>query len=283
MRICRFDDNRVGLVREISVHDITEVLQELPQFRYPLPDHDPLIAALDKLRPTMESLADRATPVPLSSVKLLTPVASPRKIVAAPVNYRKHLDEALADPAIHFDTNIAPIQKVGLFLKATSSLVGPSQDVVLRDPTRRNDHEIELVAVIGRQADRVSREEALAHVAGYAIGLDMTVRGTQERSMRKSIDTYTVLGPTLITADELDDPGELDLNLWVNGELRQSANTRDLVLDIADLIAWASSYYTLMPGDLLFTGTPEGVAEVKSGDRITAEISSIGTMEVSVR
>jgi 2-keto-4-pentenoate hydratase/2-oxohepta-3-ene-1,7-dioic acid hydratase in catechol pathway len=231
----------------------------------------------------MESLADRATPVPLSSVKLLAPVASPRKIVAAPVNYRKHLDEALADPAIHFDTNIAPIQKVGLFLKATSSLVGPSQDVVLRDPTRRNDHEIELVAVIGRQADRVSREEALAHVAGYAIGLDMTVRGTQERSMRKSIDTYTVLGPALITADELDDPGELDLNLWVNGELRQSANTRDLVLDIADLIAWASSYYTLMPGDLLFTGTPEGVAEVKSGDRITAEISSIGTLEVSVR
>jgi 2,4-didehydro-3-deoxy-L-rhamnonate hydrolase len=283
MRICRFDDNRVGLVRGIYVHDITEVLQQLPQFRYPLPDHDPLIAALDELRPTMESLADRATPVPLSSVKLLAPVASPRKIVAAPVNYRKHLDEALADPAIHFDTNIAPIQKVGLFLKATSSLVGPSQDVVLRDPTRRNDHEIELVAVIGRQADRVSREEALAHVAGYAIGLDMTVRGTQERSMRKSIDTYTVLGPTLITADELDDPGELDLNLWVNGELRQSANTRDLVLDIADLIAWASSYYTLMPGDLLFTGTPEGVAEVKSGDRITAEISSIGTLEVSVR
>jgi 2,4-didehydro-3-deoxy-L-rhamnonate hydrolase len=200
--------NRVGFVRGIYVHDITEVLQQLPQFRYPLPDYDPLIAALDELRPTMESLADRATPVPLSSVKLLAPVASPRKIVAAPVNYRKHLDEALADPAIHFDTNIAPIQKVGLFLKATSSLVGPSQDVVLRDPTRRNDHEIELVAVIGRQADRVSREEALAHVAVYAIGLDMTVRGTQERSMRKSIDTYTILGPTLITADELDDPGE---------------------------------------------------------------------------
>jgi 2-keto-4-pentenoate hydratase/2-oxohepta-3-ene-1,7-dioic acid hydratase in catechol pathway len=129
----------------------------------------------------------------------------------------------------------------------------------------------------------VSREDALAHVAGYAIGLDMTVRGTQERSMRKSIDTYTVLGPALITADEVREPGELDLNLWVNGELRQCASTRDLVLDIADLIVWASSYYTLMPGDLLFTGTPEGVAEVKTGDRITAEISWIGTLEVSVR
>lgn len=286
MRLCRFDDNRLGVVRGPAeapvVHDVTAILEALPSFRYPLPDHDPLVAALPSLRPQIEALADGAPAMPLAGLRLLPPVASPRKIVAAPVNYRLHHDEALADQAIHHGTNILPIDKAGLFLKAPSSLIGPSDPVVIRFPEARNDHEIELVAVIGRPANRVSRDQALAHVAGYSIGLDMTVRGTEERSMRKSCDSYTVLGPWMVTADEIADPSALDLHLLVNGETRQKTSTAHLLRDVATLIEKASAFYTLMPGDLLFTGTPEGVAPVTSGDVMTARISGIGQMEITV-
>src|SRR5207302_2075817 len=104
------------------------------------------------------------------------------------------------------------------------------------------------------------------HVAGYCIGFDITVRGPEERSLRKSIDGYTVLGPWLVTADEVKDPAALDLELKVNGETRQRANTRDLIIPIPELIAFASSFYTLMPGDVLLTGTPEGVGPIGPGD-----------------
>ncbi len=283
MRICRFNDNRLGLVRGAFVHDVSTVLESLPLHRYPLPDHDPLVAALPDLRARMEEVAERAPPLALDGLRLLPPVASPRKIVAAPVNYSLHQDEALADENIHHGTNILPIDKAGLFLKATSSLIGASDDVVIRFPNARNDHEIELVAVIGRRADRVSRDEALSYVAGYAIGLDMTVRGTQERSMRKSCDTYSVLGPWMVTADEIPDPSALDMELTVNGEVRQKASTADLLRDVATLIERASSFYTLMPGDLLYTGTPEGVGPVRAGDSMVAQISEIGRMEITVR
>jgi 2-keto-4-pentenoate hydratase/2-oxohepta-3-ene-1,7-dioic acid hydratase in catechol pathway len=162
-------------------------------------------------------------------------------------------------------------------------MVGPSEGIPLRHPDRRTDHEIELAAVIGRRADRVAKEHALAHVAGYCIGLDITVRGPEERSLRKSIDGYTVLGPWLVTADEIADPGALDLDLKVNGETRQQANTRDLLIGIPELIALASSFYTLMPGDVLLTGTPAGVGPLQAGDVLDAGISGIGRMQVQVR
>jgi 2-keto-4-pentenoate hydratase/2-oxohepta-3-ene-1,7-dioic acid hydratase in catechol pathway len=169
---------------------------------------------------------------------------------------------------------VAEIQRVGLFLKATSSLSGASQDIVIRHPDRRTDHEIELVAIIGSKANRVKREDAMKHVAGYCIGLDITVRGPEERSLRKSIDTYSVMGPCMVTADSVTDPNNLDFELTVNGEPRQKANTRDLIIGIADLIVFASAYYTLMPGDLLMTGTPEGVGPIKPGDVIASTRSA---------
>ena len=282
MRLCRYDDNRLGVVEGDLVHDVSHVLDRLPSFRYPLPEHDPLIAALPGLLPEIRKSLATAPTVRLADVRLLPPVASPRKIVAAPVNYRKHVEEAVADPTIHHGQTVLEIDKAGLFLKATSSLIGPSDAVAIRHPERRNDHEIELVAVIGEVADRVPRERALSVVAGYCIGLDMTVRGTEERSMRKSIDTYSVIGPWLVTADEISDPGDLAMELRVNGEVRQQASTSMLLRDLATLIERASSFYTLMPGDLLFTGTPEGVAPVKGGDVIQAEIQGIGAMTISV-
>ncbi|MPM65918.1 Ureidoglycolate lyase [bioreactor metagenome] len=161
--------------------------------------------------------------------------------------------------------------------------MGPGHGIEIQHPDRRNDHEAELVAVIGKAGRNIPREHAFDHIAAYMIGLDMTVRGPQERSLRKSIDTYSVVGPWLVTADEIDDPQALDFWLTVQGEPRQKANTRDLVLDIPALIEMASSYYTLQPGDLLFTGTPEGVGPVVHGDVITVDIEGIGRMTVDVR
>lgn len=282
MRICRFAEDRVGLVRDGEVLDVTSALDALPSHRYPVPTVDKLVANLDVLLPAFEAKAKAAARHKLESVRLLSPVANPGKIVAAPVNYTKHLQEARIDPQIHHDNAIAEIQRAGLFLKATSSLIGTSEPIVIRHPDRRTDHEIELVAVIGSEAACVSRDRALQHVAGYAIGLDITVRGPEERSLRKSIDSYSVVGPWMVTSDELGDPGAIEISLTVNGQLRQRANTKDLILGVADLIAFASSFYTLKPGDLLFTGTPEGVGPIVPGDTIRTEIAGIGAMVTRV-
>lgn len=283
MRLCRFNSNRLGVVQGEQILDVTEALDVLPTARYPLPSVDPLIAHLDEVRARIEQLLPSASACPLAQAKLLSPVANPGKLVAAPVNYRKHLEEARADAQIHHNNQVAEIQRVGLFLKATSSLVGPGEGVALRHTDRRNDHEIELAVVIGKAGTRIARKDAWKHIAGYCIGLDMTVRGPEERSLRKSIDTYSVLGPWLVTADEIADPNQLDFWLTVNGEPRQRANTRDLVIGIAELIEFASAFYTLHEGDVIYTGTPEGVGPVQPGDVIDAHIDGIGDMRVEVR
>jgi 2-keto-4-pentenoate hydratase/2-oxohepta-3-ene-1,7-dioic acid hydratase in catechol pathway len=282
MKICRYDDDRVGLVRDGQVYDASAALGSIPALRWPVPLGDALVANLNSLRPELEHAAACAGPQPLAAVRLQSPVANPSKIVAAPVNYQKHFDEVRVDQGLHHGQEVKPIARIGLFLKAVSSLVGAGHGVNLRFLDRRNDHEVELAVVIGTRADRVSRERALEHVAGYAIALDMTVRGPEERSMRKSVDSYSVLGPWLVTADEIPNPGELDIEIRVNGEVRQSSNTRNLIFDVPKLIELASSFYTLHPGDIIMTGTPDGVGPVAPGDRLEARIQSIGSMQVAV-
>ena len=285
MRLCRFNQNRLGIVEGETVKDVTAALDVLPQVRYPLPPHDPLVANLAKVSAHARTLAADAPAMPLSSVRLLSPVANPGKLVAAPVNYQKHLDEVKGDSQIHHGNaaHTITIQSAGLFLKATSSLVGPGEGVALRMLDRRTDHEVELAFIIGREARNVAAAAALDYVAGYAIGLDITIRGSEDRSFRKSPDSYSVLGPWLVTADEIPDPGALDLHIAVNGEQRQKSNTRYLLLGVRELLEFASSFYTLYPGDVVYTGTPEGVSPIEPGDHIVATIQRIGTMEVAVR
>jgi 2-keto-4-pentenoate hydratase/2-oxohepta-3-ene-1,7-dioic acid hydratase in catechol pathway len=288
MKLCRFNENRLGVVREAHAQDarildVTAALDVLPASTYPLPRHDLLIASLDVVRQRVGELMPKAKSIPLSEVRLNSPVANPGKIIAAPVNYLKHLHEAREQAEIHHQVRIDEIQRIGLFLKATSSLVGPSEGVTIRHPARRNDHEAELVVVIGKRAQNVRRENAFDFVAGYCGGLDMTARGPEERSLRKSIDSYSVVGPWLVTVDELTNPNAVDFRLSVNGEVRQRANSRDLIIDVPGLIEFASSFYALEPGDLLFTGTPEGVGPVMPGDHIVAEFDGIGRMDVRVK
>ena len=277
MRIARFDNNRVGIVQGDAIRDVTGVLAQLPAHRHPFPRHDAPSANLDILQ-----TATTGRTVPLGGAALLSPVANPGKIMAAPVNYKKHLEEALADKGIHHGKLVDEIHKAGIFLKATSSVVGPSEGVRLVHTDRRNDHEVELAVVIGAEGRNIAAGDALEHVAGYCIGLDMTIRGPEDRSLRKSPDSYTVLGPWLVTPDEVGDPGSLEVQIAVNGQVRQRERTSELILSVPQLIAWASSFYTLYPGDVLLTGTPQGVGPVKPGDEMLASISRIGEMRVSV-
>ena len=291
MKLCRFGKNQIGVVDAEAgvVRDVSGVLKLLPAVRYPVPRGDLLIANLPKIKAAAAKLAKRAKPIPLAKVKLLAPVANPGKIIGAPINYVDHVAEAQADKGIGHgrDFSNAEIARWGMFLKAGSSLVGPSEGVAIRKPfttmENRNDHEIELVAVIGRKGTRIRREDALKHVVAYTIGLDMTLRGPQFAGFRKSIDTYAVLGPWMVTADEFGDPSDVGLTIAVNGEKRQDSRTKHLVYDIPRLIEFASSFYTLEPGDLLYTGTPAGVGPVKAGDVMTAAIERIGTMTIAVR
>lgn len=283
MKLCRFGDDRLGLVDGAFVRDVSGVLDELPSVRWPFPHGDLLISRLDVLREPITAAAAASEPRPLASERLLSPVANPGKIIGAPINYQRHIDESKADQGIAHGREIKTIGDWGLFLKATSGLVGPAQGVALRFADRRNDHEVELAVIIGRAGSVIAYDDALDHVAGYAIGLDMTVRGPELPSFRKSIDTYSVLGPWLVTADEVPDPDALELKLSVNGKMRQHSNTRHLVYDVRRLIEFASAFYTLHPGDIIMTGTPEGVGPVVPGDVMVAEIEHIGRMEVSVR
>ena len=282
MKICRFDNNRLGLVGEDGIRDVTAALGKLPAVGYPFPRHDALVAHLAELKPELERLAKSAKPVPVERVKLLSPVANPGKVIAAPVNYKKHLEEALADKGIHHGNLIQEIHKAGMFLKATSAVVGPGEGVKLVHTDRRNDHEVELALVIGRTAKNIAAAQAMDYIAGYCIGLDMTIRGPEERSLRKSPDSYCVLGPWLVTREEVPDPGQLSVKIAVNGAVKQDAHTSDLILSVAQLIEWGSSFYTLHPGDVILTGTPQGVGPVRPGDAMLATIERIGSMQVQV-
>jgi len=284
VRICRFNDDRVGVVLGDQVADVSAVTDELPALRWPLPPGDAFIAALPRLRGRLQEIAATAPRFPLSSVRLLSPVANPGKVIAAPVNYAKHIQESRADAGINFGSEVSAIDRYALFLKASSSVVGAGEGIEIHhDDGRRTDHEVELALVIGQTARNVPLEQALQHVAGYFIGLDITIRGTEDRSYRKSLDTFTVLGPWLVTADEFGSPDAVDLSLRVNQETRQQASTRDLIWSVAKLVSFASTAYTLHPGDVIMSGTPEGVGPIQRGDTVYAAIEGIGHMQVAVR
>jgi 2,4-didehydro-3-deoxy-L-rhamnonate hydrolase len=288
MKLCRYDDDRLGVVRGDLVHDVTEAQTEIRKSAPYAMKGDAVVAALPQWRERIERLADKSPGKPIASVKLLPPVARPTKLSCAPTNYQAHIEEmakAAAQPGSQIvKGHSAKILEAGMFLKANSALVGPSEGIPLRFPDRRNDHEVELVMVIGKAGSDISQAKALEHVAGYCLGLDMTVRGREDRSFRKSVDGYAVLGPWMATADEIPDPDALPISLTVNGEVRQNSNTSQLIYNCRRLIEFASEFYTLYPGDLVYTGTPDGVSPVKPGDLIVCRSAPVlGELKINVR
>ncbi len=201
------------------------------------------------------------------------PVPRPGKIVGVPVNYLDHQKEM----------NVAhTVAGLGFFLKSPTSIVGPNGSIPLPFAGRRTDQEAEVGVVIGRAATDVSATEALDHVFGYTCLVDVTVRGAEERSTRKSFPGFTPIGPWITTADEITDPGNLRVRGWVGDELRQDESTAAMVYGIAELIEFISSVVALEPGDIIATGTPAGVGPISDGDVVKTDIDAVGTLTVPV-
>jgi len=277
MRIAVNDDSRVGLVRSETLVDVSDIVSARDG-EWPPVFLLRAIADFDRLRPRLTEALRSREGLPLGRVQLRAPVVFPSKVIAAPVNYRLHVEEMRSQ----VKNELHAIEKYGLFLKAPSSVVGPDATVELPFADRRTDHEVELGVVIGKTARNVAAVDAMNYVFGYTGVMDITVRGDEDRSTRKSFDSFTPVGPVLVTADEIPDPHALQLQLWVNGERRQNGNTRDMIWNVPRLIEYASHVMTLYPGDLFSTGTPDGVGPLKAGDQVTIDVERIGRMSVKV-
>ncbi|PJI91149.1 fumarylacetoacetate hydrolase family protein [Luteimicrobium subarcticum] len=270
MKLAVLDGRTPVVVTEDRAVDVSAVIGVTAGFAGPWGDwlergHDP-----GELRDL--DLAGLPT-VSLDEGRLTAPLARPRKIVAAPVNYLDHKIEMSEQKSV---------ADYGVFLKAGTSVIGPREVVELPYEDLRTDQEGELAVVVGRTARHVTADAALDHVLGYTCGLDISLRSTEDRSTRKSFDTFTPLGPWIVTADEVPDPDALDLRCWVAGELRQETSTSELLFSVRELIAYASSVMTLEPGDVILTGTPAGVGPLRDRDVVRLEIGSVGTLEVTV-
>ncbi|KCZ47392.1 fumarylacetoacetate hydrolase family protein [Hyphomonas pacifica] len=246
----------------------------------------------DVVRPTTARTLQRAltatasdeAAIPLSEVQLLAPVERPRKILGIGVNYAAHAAESVS----FIDTKTPQVQK--WFNKQATAANAPNGQVHLPMVSDQLDYEVELVAVIGKRGRHVPRERAMEIVAGFCVGCDYSVRDWQKASqtmiMGKGFDTHAPFGPAIVTPDEISDLASVKLRCFVNDELRQTGQVRDMIHDIPAQIAHLTAAFTLEPGDLIFTGTPSGVGAghtppkwLKAGDRVRCEIDGVGTIE----
>lgn len=288
MRLAILDGLRLGVVSDTTVVDVTAAL--------PWPhDPDPLTAGwwrllcrdFELVRPALAAAArdPRAPRTAISDARLLAPALNPSKIVAAASNYQGHVAE-MHEVQERTLGSVEPwMMEFDVFLKAPSSIAGPRDDIVLPPDQRGSEihHEAELVAVVGKGGKDIPPGDALRSIAGYMIGLDITVRSKADRSRRKSYDTFSPLGPWLVTSDEAGDPADMDIELKRNTIRRQQVSTRDMLVPVKDIVAYASRVMTLLPGDVIFTGAPPGVGPIEPGDTLRVRISRLGEMELRVR
>jgi 2-keto-4-pentenoate hydratase/2-oxohepta-3-ene-1,7-dioic acid hydratase in catechol pathway len=239
-----------------------------------------IIRNWDVLKPALETKANAEDGVPLASVKLEAPIQRPGKIFAIGLNYADHIEES----------NMATPERQVWFTKAQTSVNAPYDPIEIANGTLTADYEVELVAVVGKGGKHVSEAEAPSAIFGYCVGNDVTERMWQHASpqwsLGKSFDTHAPMGPWIVTADEVGDPHTLGLRCFVNGEQRQSSNTKHLVFNIWQQVAHLSVGMTLEPGDCLFTGTPGGVGAamdprlfLKAGDVVRCEVDGLGHIE----
>jgi 2-keto-4-pentenoate hydratase/2-oxohepta-3-ene-1,7-dioic acid hydratase in catechol pathway len=237
--------------------------------------------------PTMLQAAEEAASRPdavrvsAGQAQLLAPVIDPQKIVCIGLNYRDHAAESGAH---------IPAEPV-LFSKFSTTLIGHGQSIMLPPVSKEVDYEAELVLVVGKKARNLSTTTALGYLAGYTIGHDVSARDWQLKKdgrqwlAGKTFDTFAPMGPWLVTADQIPDPNALDIRLRLNGTIMQDSNTGQMIFRVADLLAYISQVVTLMPGDLVFTGTPSGVGFtrkppvfLKGGDFVEIEIAQLGVL-----
>lgn len=276
MKLARFEQKgriAVGLCLDDGIVDIASRLTGAPATMAALMDDWTALA------PEIAMLAAGPADIVYEDVRLLAPVERPGKLMIQGLNYADHAAEARME---------LPSEQMWV-AKAITSLNEPNGDVLLPRVSEQLDYEGELVIVIGRRAKHVTREGAQSVIFGYCVGNDFSVRDWQFKTSQfllgKSFDTTAPIGPWIVTSDAID-PHGLPIRCSVNGELRQDSNTKHFIFDCFDMVSYLSQAVTLEPGDLIFTGTPEGVGAVmnppkwlKAGDVVRTEIDGIGAIE----
>ncbi|HVV65187.1 MAG TPA: fumarylacetoacetate hydrolase family protein [Rhizomicrobium sp.] len=268
---------RIGAIVDGGLVDLSRAAPALPR------DMIGLIKAWTEAEPQLRAIAGERPHWPLSQVRLTAPVPRPGKILAIGLNYADHIAES---------GQTRPERQIW-FSKMASAVNGPFDPILIPRVSQEVDYEAELVAVIGRRCRRVGRTDAERAVFGYCAGNDISVRDWQFRTSQwilgKSFDTHAPFGPWIATSQEVGDPHALGLRAFVNGEMRQNSNTRHMVFDVFDQIAYLSQAMTLEPGDVIFTGTPGGVGMafkpprwLRPGDTVRVEIDRIGALEAQM-
>jgi len=289
MKLLTFDKQGVyqlGVQTEQGIIDIAASIKKNANLNN-LPDYTSLMTCnkeqIAKLQHFIEAIVAQESAVFVEEEQITWGpcVTKPHKIICVGLNYRKHADE----------TN-APYPEVPiLFNKFDNTLTGHNSEIAIPNVTKELDYEVELGIVIGEKTKNVTEQDALNHVFGYCTVNDLSARDLQMRThqwlLGKTCDKFSPIGPYLVTADEITDPNNLALKTYVNGEVRQNSNTADMIFNCAEIISYISQHMTLEPGDIILTGTPEGVVfgypqeqqvYIQPGDEVTVEIEKLGSL-----
>ena len=283
MRVVSFNGGKAGIVVSGKVLDVSRALKGVnfrnwADYKYVRN----LIEQWNEIKILLERILKSKHVIEcfsynLNDVSLDAPIINPSKIICVGRNYMSHIEEMREE---------VPSEPI-FFLKPPSALTGHNSQIILPTESKRVDHEIELAVIIGNQCKNVNPKEAWNTIFGYTILLDITARDLQKKDVTwfraKGFDTFCPLGPWIVTKDEIDDPQNLNIELKVNEELRQQGNTKDMIFKINELISFASKICTLEPGDIIATGTPEGVSSLKHGDVIKGYIEKIGSLKLAVK
>ena len=269
MKIACFDEDRIGVVRDDAIVDLTEITSQANDGVGAMVS---VIANFADLRGDIERYVSQAEGLPLSSVTLQAPIPRPGKIIAMGSNYL----EGTAGPPL----------PIWAFFKSPEAILGPGGTVILPDADARVfHHEPELVAIVGKTTKNASKDNALDSIFGYTGGIDVSGRFDifAQSILNKSHDTFAPIGPWIVTADEIPNPQSLQIQLQVDGQARHDFNTSDMGHNISDCIEYVSSITTLNPGDLIFTGTNhQGIGPIQDGEQVEVTVEKIGKLKVQV-
>jgi len=275
VKLCYFNDYRLGVIKGDNVIDITDAVKDVPH----LDSRDliiGLIAHWDSYKAKVEKAAAERNGVPLTGTRLRPPVPKPGNIVCMAVNYME-------------DGTLKEKPQINAFHKAATAVIGDGDTMILPDaPASIFEGEAELALVMGKRATRVNQADAMKHIFGYTCFIDGSARGLPPPGnvffQMKSRDTFAPIGPYLVTADEIKDPQKLQIRLWNNGVLMQNFNTDDMGHKIVKCIAWLSTIHTLLPGDIVATGTNHrGLNPFMDGDTIELETEGLGRLKFAIK
>jgi len=275
MKLLFFDDFKLGVLNGDAVVDVSQAVKDIPHLG-PQDIINGVITRWAEYRPKLEQAAKAGKGVPVSQVKIRPPLPKPTNIVAMAVNYME--DGTRSEPA-----------PINAFHKSPNAIIGNDETMVLPDvPATIFEGEAEVAVIIGKRASNVRAADAMSYIFGYTNFIDGSARGLPPSGntfyQMKSRDTFCPLGPYLVTADEIRDPHNIPIKLWVNGELKQNFNTNDMAHKIPRCIEWVTSIHALEPGDVLATGTNHrGLSAFQNGDVIELETEGLGRLRINVR